>query len=88
MNIHLDPRNYKFVKYFGARYHVNGLSIVISCHTLQVSNTVKTNSIIRIFNTRVKLIQVASLCILFIQWLVVCLTFEVLFTKISDFFFI
>ena len=55
-----------------------------------VLNTTNTNKRIRIFHTRVKLryliTDIASLSILTIQLLVVCLTFEILFTKILDFF--
>ena len=58
---------------------------------LAVLNTTKTNKRIRIFHTRVKLryiltAEVASLSIVTIQLLVACLAFEILFTKVLDFF--
>ena len=57
---------------------------------LAVLNKKKTNKRIRIFHISVKLryliTEVALLGILTIQLLVVCLTFEILFTKILDFF--
>ena len=52
---------------------------------LAVMNTTKTNKRIGIFHTSISA-EVASLSIITIQLLVVCLTFKIPFTKIIDFF--